>query len=182
MALQSSRPNIAAGNHRAYMNYAFQHARLSPPRNTNFCVGAILVDADKNEIISTGYTLELPQDSLGNLANTHAEQCCFIKVAEKYNLPEERIDEVLPKNTVLYTTMEPCNQRSSSNRTCVDRILALHGAIKVVYVGIKEPETFIGKNEGRKKLEEAGVTVELVDGLQDQILKVSTAGHENANG
>ena len=181
MAHESSHPNITAGDHRGYMHYALEQARLSPPKPTNFCVGAVLVDADKNEIISTGYTLELPKDSLGNPANTHAEQCCFIKVAQKHNFPEDRVGEMLPGNTVLYTTMEPCNQRSSSNRTCVDRILALNGAVKVVYVGIKEPETFIGKNEGRRKLEEAGVRVELVEGLQDQILKASTAGHEDKN-
>lgn len=62
--------------------------------------------------------------------STYAEQCCFIKVAQRYHLPEERIGDVLPRNTVLYTTMEPCNKRLSGNRTCVERILRLDGAIK----------------------------------------------------
>ena len=35
----------------------------------------------------------------------------------------------------------------------MERILRLNGAIKVVYMGIKEPETFIGENSGRKRLE-----------------------------
>jgi pyrimidine deaminase RibD-like protein len=73
--------------------------------------------------------------------------------------------------------MEPCNERLSGNRTCVDRILSLKSAVRVVYVGIKEPETFIGQNLGRKKLEDGGVIVEHVEGMEQQILEVSMAGH-----
>lgn len=179
MASEPPHPTIAAGDHKGYMEYALQKARLSPPAPTKFCVGAVLVDADKNEILSTGYSMELPGDNRpADPGETHAEQCCFIKVAEKHNLPEERIGEVLPKNTILYTTMEPCNKRLSGNRTCVERILRLNGAIKVVYTGIKEPETFIGENTGRKRLEDAGVVVMFVEGMEDRILEVSTAGHE----
>ena len=106
MASDSPHPVIAAGDHKGYMEYALTQARLSPPASTKFCVGAVLVDAVKNEILSTGYSLELPRDSLGDPGTTHAEQCCFIKVAQKHNLPQEqRISEVLPGNTVLYTTM-----------------------------------------------------------------------------
>lgn len=177
MASKPPHPAIAADDHKAYMEHALDQARLSPPASTKFCVGAVLVDADKNEILSTGYSLELPRDSLGDPGSTHAEQCCFIKVAQRHGLPEERIGGVLPKNTVLYTTMEPCNKRLSGNRTCVERILRLDGAIKTVYVGIKEPEVFVGENVGRKRLEDAGVVVTVVEGMQERILKVSTAGH-----
>lgn len=178
MTSEPSHPTIAAGDHNGYMEYAIEQARLSPPAPTKFCVGAVLVDADKNEILSTGYSMELPGNIPGDPGKTHAEQCCFIKVAQRHNLPEERLGEVLPKNTVLYTTMEPCNKRLSGHRTCVERILRLNGAIKAVYVGIKEPEIFIGKNVGMMRLEDAGVVVEFVDGMKDRILEVSTAGHE----
>ena len=178
MASDPPHPKITAGDHQAYMGYALEQARLSPPASTKFCVGAVLVDADKNAILSTGYSLELPRDSLGDPGSTHAEQCCFIKIAQKHNLPEERIGEVLPKNTVLYTTMEPCNKRLSGNRTCVERILRLNGAIKVVYVGITEPGIFVGENVGRKRLEDAGILVDVVEGMQERILEVSMAGHE----
>lgn len=60
----------------------------------------------------------------------------------------------------------------------MERILRLNGAIKVVYVGIKEPEILIGENVGMKKLEDAGIVVTFVGGMQDRTLKVSTAGHE----
>lgn len=178
MASEPSHPTIAASDHKGYMEYALEQARLSPPAPTKFCVGAVLVDADRNKILSTGYSMELPGNNPADPGKTHAEQCCFIKVAQKHNLPEERIGEVLPKNTVLYTTMEPCNKRLSGHRTCVERILRLNGAIKIVYVGIKEPEKFIGENVGRKRLEDAGVVVTFVEGMQDRILEVSTAGHE----
>ena len=174
MGSESARPTVASGDHKGYMKYALEQARRSPPLPTNFCVGAVLVDADRNEILSTGYTLELP-------GNTHAEQCCFIKVAQAHHVPEERLSEVLPRNAVLYTTMEPCNQRLSGNKTCVERILGLNGAIKTVYVGVKEPEKFVGQNEGRKRLEDADIVVTAVEGLENQILEVSTAGHENVN-
>lgn len=160
------------------MEFALEQARLSPPAPTKFCVGAILVDADEGKILSTGYSLELPGDIPDDPGSTHAEQCCLIKVAKEHDLPEWRIGEVLPTNTVLYTTMEPCNKRLSGNRTCVERILRLNGAIKIVYVGIREPETFIGENDGKKRLEDANVVVEFVEGMSDRILQVSTAGHE----
>lgn len=170
-------PNIAVGDHKGYMECALEKARLSPPSPTKFCVGAVLVDADRNEILSTGYSMELPGDRPRDPGNTHAEQCCFIKVADQHNVPEAELVEVLPRNTVLYTTMEPCSRRLSGNRTCVQRILGLASSLKVVYVGITEPETFIADNTGRKILEDAGVQVICVEGMEDRILEVSTAGH-----
>ena len=174
-------PVIAPGDHKAYMKYAVEQARLSPPSPSKFCVGAVLVDADKNEILSTGYSEELPRDRPGDPGSTHAEHCCFIKVADKHGIHDFDIAKVLPPNTVLYTTMEPCNERLSGNRTCVERILALNGAIKVVYVGIREPDTFIKLNEGIKRLENAGIEVVLLDDdpeLRALILGVTFAGHE----
>ncbi len=172
MTSQTAHPTIKAGDHAAYMEYALEQAHKAPPKPTNFRVGAVLLDADTNTIIATGYSLELP-------GNTHAEQTCFMKVAEHHNLPEEKIGEVLPRNTVLYTTMEPCNKRLSGNLTCVERILRLGNAIKVVYVGIKEPEKFVGQNLGRARLENAGIKVEHVEveELEKRILETATAGH-----
>lgn len=152
-----------------YMRLALAEARKSPPKPTNFCVGAVLVSPTVPPTVITGYTLELP-------GNTHAEQCCFLKL----NAPETP----LPSGSVLYTTMEPCNKRSVGNKPCVDRILEVKDgdgrlAIKTVYVGVLEPETFVGVNEGRKRLEQAGIEVVKVEaeGLEEEILSVATAGH-----
>jgi len=182
MATPHHHPSIAPGDHKAFMDYAIEQAKLSPPSPSKFCVGAVLVDADKNEILSTGYSEELPRDRPNDPGSTHAEHCCFIKVADKHGVSDlEGLDSVLPPNTVLYTTMEPCNERLSGNRTCVQRILALNGAIKTVYVGIREPSTFISLNEGIKRLENAGIAVVLMDDdkeLKDRILEVTFAGHD----
>lgn len=54
-------------------------------------------------------------------------------------------------------------------------------AIETVYVGVKEPEKFVGENTGRKQLEDAGIKVVLVEGMEKEILKVATAGHTIAD-
>lgn len=158
------------------MKLALAEACKSPPKPTNFCVGACLVAyGETAAILETGYTLECE-------GNTHAEQCCFIKLAEESACSEEQLGEHLPEDTSLYTTMEPCSKRSAGNLPCVDRILRLRRkdgrqAIGAVFVGVEEPETFVGVNEGRKKLEDAGIEVIHVPGLEDEILQVATTGH-----
>jgi pyrimidine deaminase RibD-like protein len=159
-----------AHDHAGYMRYALSLARKSPPRPTNYRVGAVLLDAKTNTILATGYTLECE-------GNTHAEQCCFIKLSGQYRVPEDRLADVLPMDTVLYSTVEPCSKRLSGNLPCVERILRLGTAIKTVYVGVQEPEKFVGENTGRKMLEDAGIKVVPVQGMETEILEVATAGH-----
>ncbi|AEO64123.1 2f5ff2b7-a3b9-4776-b993-ea9e6fdde6d3 [Thermothielavioides terrestris] len=162
--------SVRPGDHKAYMQLALEHARKSPPKPTNYRVGAVLVDLATNEILATGYTLELP-------GNTHAEQCCFMKLAEKHGVSEENLKQVLPPELALYTTVEPCSKRLSGNLPCVERVLRLAGSIRTVYVGIMEPETFVAENTGRLSLENAGISVVHVEGLEKDILEVATAGH-----
>jgi pyrimidine deaminase RibD-like protein len=156
--------------HFKYMQLALDLARKAPPKPSNYEVGAILVDPKTNTIIGTGFTSECE-------GNTHAEQSCLQKLAEKYQIPEESLGNVLPEDTVLYSTVEPCYKRLSGNLPCVDRILRLRDTIKIVYVGVLEPEKFVGVNTGRKQLEDAGIKVVLVPGLEKEILEVATAGH-----
>ncbi|RMZ74684.1 cytidine deaminase [Pyrenophora seminiperda CCB06] len=172
--LPAQRPD--PNDHLQYMRLALDQAQESPPKPSNFRVGALLVDADTGDILSRGYTLECE-------GNTHAEQCCLLKFAREHDLPEERVGEALPPNTVIYTTMEPCNLRLSGNMPCADRIIRTKGKddkqrIKKVFLGVKEPEKFVGENEGRKKLEEHGIECVHVSGLEELILSVATAGHE----
>ncbi len=160
----------ASAKHTTYMRRALDLARKSPPKPTNYRVGAILVDGATNTILATGYTLECE-------GNTHAEQSCFLKLAERHGIREERLEEILPAQTRLYTTVEPCSTRLSGNLPCVERILRLKTRIKTVYVGVSEPEKFVGQNTGRKQLEDAGIEVVLVEGMEKEILEVATAGH-----
>lgn len=136
------------------------------------------MNGDTGEILSTGYSQELPGDRPGDPGSTHAEHCCFIKISDQHSIPEARIGEVLPANTVLYTTMEPCDRRLTGNKSCVDRIIELKGAIRTVYVGVEEPDTFLAGNSGRHRLEAAGVGTVILAGLEDQIMPITMAGHD----
>lgn len=170
---------IAPGDHQAFMLLALSLAQQSPRKPSNFRVGAILVDERRNEILSTGFTLELP-------GNTHAEQCCLSKFAASKNVSEDGIADLLPEHTVIYTTMEPCVKRLSGNIPCVERILQTRngasGGIRTVYLGVQEPDTFVESNTGRTKLEEAGIKCVHVPGLEDEILSTATAGHDVKEG
>ena len=163
-------------SHKGYMRLALSLAKKSPPKPSNFRVGAILVDETEDRILSTGYTLELP-------GNTHAEQCCLFKFASEKKASEDEVAYLLPKNTAIYTTMEPCNMRLSGNVPCVDRILKTraggHG-ISTVYLGVQEPTTFVGQNVGRSKLEAAGIKCVHIPSMEEEILKTATTGHDAA--
>ncbi|KAL2219527.1 putative DRAP deaminase [Thermoascus aurantiacus ATCC 26904] len=183
----SSESTSSQPTHLDYLKRCLALAEKSPPRPTNFRVGAILVlrrdDGSDNTagdtILSTGYTLELA-------GNTHAEQCCLANYAAVHSVPEERVGEVLPSKPghklVMYVTMEPCGKRLSGNLPCVQRIIRTREGgwkgIEKVYFGVKEPATFVGESEGCKMLTEAGVEWEHVGGLETEILAVATAGHE----
>lgn len=167
----STFPDIRPGDHEAYLKYTLSLAGKSPPKPTNYRVGALLLNVATNEVLSTGYTLELP-------GNTHAEQCCFEKLASKHSIEATKLAEILPDDVALYTTMEPCSVRLSGNLPCVDRILGVGRKIKTVYVGVQEPEKFVSNNSGSKKLEAAGIEFVHIGGLEKEILEVATAGHE----
>ncbi|KAF2110551.1 cytidine deaminase-like protein [Lophiotrema nucula] len=172
-----AQPKLDPNDHLTYMCLALDQARESPPKPSNFCVGAILVDEDTGDILARGYTLELE-------GNTHAEQCALIKYAQTQgHAPDDYMKAQFPPNTAIYTTMEPCNFRLSGNLPCVDRIIQIkdkdgNRGIKKVYLGVKEPEKFVGENKGIKKLEENGIECIHVPGLEQDILRVATAGHE----
>lgn len=158
-----------------FMRLALDEARKSPPKPSNFRVGALLVNESTGQILATGYTLELP-------GNTHAEQCCLQKLASQHGLPEERVGEVLPAGSVVYTTMEPCVERLSGNLPCLQRILRARkngeASIVKVYCGVKEPDTFIKGNSARSQLDDAGIECVYVSGFEEESLEVATAGHE----
>ncbi|KXJ86327.1 cytidine deaminase-like protein [Microdochium bolleyi] len=163
--------DIKPGDHEAYMRLALSLAVRSPPKPTNYRVGALVLDVAKNEILATGYTLELP-------GNTHAEQCCLEKLATKYAVDPALLRQALPDEVAIYTTVEPCCLRLSGNKPCVERILDIGSSrVKTVYVGVQEPDTFVSGNSGSRRLRDAGIEVVLVPGLEEEILKTATAGH-----
>ncbi|KEY68510.1 hypothetical protein S7711_08362 [Stachybotrys chartarum IBT 7711] len=166
-------PRFTPGDHEALMVYALAQACKCPPTSDRFRVGAVLVDADRGEVLATGHALEHPRDWHVEPSVAHAEQSCLADVAAAHRLPEERLVEVLPANTALYTTVEPCNGRFPPEEGCVHRILRLRKAIKTVYVGIREPGTFVSCLNGQDRLEAKGVKVVYpVEHLQSNIYQV----------
>lgn len=153
-------PAWALESHVPMMSKALEEAKKCGPTETAFCVGAVLVK--DGEILETGYSRELP-------GNTHAEQCALVKYRSKHGCD-------VPEGTVIYTTMEPCSERLSGNLPCVDRILASN--IKSVFVGVLEPDTFVAKNTGKVKLEEAGIEYIHVPGFEEEALQVAKYGHK----
>ena len=174
-----------------YLTLALEQARKCESLPSAFCVGAVLVDDTKNTVITTGYTLELP-------GNTHAEQNCLAKLLSAESAkteppaihPDEAMGEVGETTYSLYTTVEPCSKRVSGNIPCTDLILTYNesqdrkkkglGRIKTVFIGVKEPDTFIKKNVGREKLIDNGVEYIHVHGLEREILEVALKGHAQA--
>ena len=170
-------------DHLEYLRQALSLARSSPPKPTNFRVGALLVsyplDGSSPKVISSGYTLELP-------GNTHAEQCALVKIAKDNSTPAFlQLQEVLTAeaNVTLYTTLQPCSKRLSGNESCVQRINVtrsmnpMAGVRKVIF-GAKEPETFVKDSQACSMLEEGGVVWEYIGDMQDEILRVAMEGHE----
>lgn len=152
-------PEWALEPHRKYMEMAIEEAKKCGETQTQFNVGAVLVN--KGEVLSTGHSRELP-------GNTHAEECALAKYFEKH--------DALPEGTEIYTTMEPCSLRLSGNLPCLDRILATN--LKTCFVGVMEPDIFVKNNVSRSKLAEAGVEYVHITGYEEECLEIAKRGHE----
>ncbi|MFD6155503.1 dihydrofolate reductase family protein [Nocardia sp. NPDC060256] len=133
-------PKSAGRTDQDFMRRAIELARLCPPSETAFSVGAVIV-ADGVEI-ATGYSRETD-------AKVHAEESALNKL--------DADDPRLARATI-YTTLEPCSQRGTASRLpCTDRIL--RAGIPRVVLAWREPATFVTNCVGVEKLREHGVEV-----------------------
>jgi pyrimidine deaminase RibD-like protein len=163
--------------HVACLRKCLDLARQSPPKLTNFRVGAILCSYTGVTVpttLATGYTLELE-------GNTHAEQCALEKLVK--GTAQNNADILTPEaHTILYTSLEPCSLRLSGNLPCVKRIIATRedspfGGIRKVVFGAKEPGTFVKDSKSCQLLTEAGIDWEYIPDLEEEILGVAMEGH-----
>jgi pyrimidine deaminase RibD-like protein len=129
-----------------FMRLAIEEAHKSDPIPNAYCVGCVLVRDD--QVLATGFSRELP-------GNTHAEQVALMKV------------KFQAKGATVYTTMEPCSKRTSGNTPCVQS--CLHAQVSRVVVGVMEPKNFV-LCEGVQLLRDAGVQVDLLNGLEEECL------------
>ncbi|KAI3631824.1 hypothetical protein MIR68_010297 [Amoeboaphelidium protococcarum] len=126
-------------------------AKLCVPVHSAFSVGAVIAFADTLEILSTGYSRELP-------GNTHAEQVAIQKLLDS--------EEDMNQDLILFTSMQPCTYRLSGALPCVDRILRSERLrFRKVVCCVKEPLNFVDNQDGVQRLVQAGIKVEILPQL-----------------
>ena len=124
-----------------WMRLAIELAWQCPPSATAYSVGAVLVDADGDEI-SRGFSRE------GGDPEVHAEESALGKLAA---------DDPRLAGATMYSTLEPCSQRKSRPRTCTQLIIA--AGLRRVAIAWREPALFVADCQGYELLAEAGLEV-----------------------
>ncbi|KAF9915571.1 DRAP deaminase [Lobosporangium transversale] len=217
-----SKDDKDATMHFHFMKLAIEQAKMSIPVQSGFCVGAVLVQEtypdpnsdfpqeDRFRVVATGFSRELE-------GNTHAEECCLLKLEALEAAEQEKERELesdvgvgaspasspippsgskfasssspplpslspemdkqyklrhphpqLKKEWIMYTTMEPCGARLSGNKPCSERLI--EAGIRRVYVGVREPRSFVKDPCGVEKMIENGITVVHIPGLEEHCL------------
>lgn len=125
---------------------AIEESRKSPPSDSAYSVGAIVVAADGSEL-ARGHSREThPHD--------HAEEVALAR------LPPGAAAAHGP--LTIFSSLEPCTQRRSRLQPCADLVVAAR--IARVVIPIREPGLF-ADCEGVEVLEAAGIEVVELDEL-----------------
>jgi pyrimidine deaminase RibD-like protein len=125
----------------------------SPPSDTAFSVGALIVDAT-GSVLAEGWSR--PQDP-----QDHAEEAAMVALGPGWTAAP---------GTTLYSSMEPCSARASRPRSCSELILAA-GISRVVFAW-REPPIFV-EGRGAELLAAAGVEVVEVPELAEAAREVN---------
>jgi riboflavin-specific deaminase-like protein len=127
-----------------FLAWAVELSRLSPPSESAFSVGAVVVDRD-GHVLSTGFSREQED-------HDHAEEVALRKLG-----PDPRL-----RDATMYSSLVPCGARASRPVTCVQHILAA-GIPRVVFAW-NEPPVFTA-GDGADQLRAADVEVTELSGL-----------------
>ncbi|MYR27811.1 MULTISPECIES: deaminase [unclassified Streptomyces] len=123
-----------------WMRRALDLAALCPPAAGAYSVGAVIVGEDGTEL-AAGYSREAdPRE--------HAEEAALRKLSAE----EPRL-----LGATIYSTLEPCSQRSAARTPCARRIV--DAGIPRVVMAWREPALFVDDCVGYEQLVEAGVVV-----------------------
>ena len=129
-----------------WLRESIELSRSSPPAESAFSVGAVLVSG-AGDVIATGYSRETgPKD--------HAEEVALAKAG----------DDPLLAGATLYSSLEPCLTRASRPRSCTELIKA--AGIGRVVIAWLEPPVFTAGG-GAAELRRAGVTVDEIPWLAE---------------
>jgi pyrimidine deaminase RibD-like protein len=137
------------------MEQAIALSYQSPVQDKRYRVGAIIVDERTQGILSTGFTGE-------TIPIAHAEEVAFGKIAAK--------DRPALRQSILYSTMEPCSQRASAPKSCTQIII--ESGIKKVAYGFYEPDHFV-LCDGAALLKKAGIDLIYIPNYVDEIRKIN---------
>lgn len=138
---------------RHWLGAAVELSRRCPPSSGAFDVGAIVVDAQGDEI-ARGYSRDVD-------GAVHAEESAL-----------GRLDPADPRlrGATIYSSMEPCSRRKSRPRSCAELILAA-GIPRVVFA-LREPATFVD-GRGAELLTAGEVEVVELPELADAVREVN---------
>ena len=126
-------------------------------------------------ILGEGYSRQIP-------GNTHAEANALTNFRSAYSslsassAPLPSIETVLSESTC-YATLEPCSIRTSGGPSCALELV--RAKVKRVYLGVEEPPDFV-QCEGVKILQDGGVEVWRVKGLETECLQAARRGRDDA--
>ena len=130
---------------RRFLSWAVELSRLSPPSESAFSVGAVIVGED-GQVLSTGFSREQED-------HDHAEEVAVRKLG--FHDPRLR-------RATIYSSLVPCGARASRPVTCVQHIVAA-GIPRVVFAW-REPPLFTA-GDGADQLRAVGVDVLELPGL-----------------
>lgn len=136
-----------------YLREAVKISRRCTPSLTSYCVGAVVVAHDGRSF--AGYTHETS-------TTHHAEQEAIAKaISAGADL----------RGATIYSSMEPCSERSSEPESCSALILR-HGFARVVFA-LYEPDCFVSCH-GALDLREHGVEVDVYPELGNEVYAINS--------
>ena len=133
--------------------HAIQLSKQCIPVQSAFSVGAVVFDAEGN-LVSTGYSRE-------EGVRSHAEEVALNRAHKK---------GINVEGGVIYSSMEPCGKRSSSHKTCTERIIE-SGIIKVVFA-LHEPHIFVYP-ENIDRFSKAGIQLVHIPELETDVIEIN---------
>jgi riboflavin-specific deaminase-like protein len=136
-----------------FLAWAVELARLCPPSESAFSVGAVIV-AEDGQVLATGFSREQED-------HDHAEEVALRKLG--FHDPRLR-------RATIYSSLVPCGARASRPVTCVQHIVAA-GIPRVVFAW-QEPRLFTD-GAGAGQLLAAGVQVTELPELADRARSVN---------
>jgi riboflavin biosynthesis pyrimidine reductase/pyrimidine deaminase RibD-like protein len=138
------------GAEQRFLRWAIELSRLSPPSDSAFSVGAVIVGED-GQVLSTGYSREQEDKD-------HAEEVAL----RKLTLPHQQGHDPRLRHATIYSSLVPCGARASRPVTCVQHIL--DAGIPTVVYAWHEPPLFTA-GDGAERLRAAGVAVTEIGSL-----------------